>query len=528
MRLLKIATLAAACAFVVCLSGAACAQDQPVSTLTVNARIVVLDVVVTDKEGKVVNNLPQDAFTVYEDKVQQKVRYFEAPSQHVASASVVVNSTAELQQKAPDVPVTIIVLDEINSQFADMSYARYCIERYLNTQPKPLGQPTQLIAVDRQKFDLLHDYTQDPEAILTAMKKHQTAYPWMQNLNKTDTFGQVERLALSLGALEQITQANMGHAGRKNIIWVGRGYPGLNISNTSSDQDKAIRGSVQKVLNLMRDNRVTLYTVDPTAVNPQVEESISAGDLNSSGATGENGVSNGPGTPGPSAVISATGFDPMANVASFVKLAEVTGGRALYARNDVDTQMGKSIRDGANFYTMSYSPTSDSRASSAFRKIVVKVDRPGLKVATREGYYGDKIDIPVSAQNQLAFDLNSASNSNMTYTGLTISVARDGKTPNGFVVRIGSRDLSWKDAPDGNRKASVVVQAVSFGPKDKLLGRSVQGMALGIKPTTDVVSPGAAVSIASNPNPAPGAVRLRFVVRDQASGRIGTADFALQ
>ena len=55
------------------LAHGAAAQD-PVTTLKVNSRIVVLDVTVTDKAGHLVENLKQDDFTVLEDKVQQTLR----------------------------------------------------------------------------------------------------------------------------------------------------------------------------------------------------------------------------------------------------------------------------------------------------------------------------------------------------------------------------------------------------------------------------------------------------------------------
>src|ERR1700722_16117903 len=54
------------------------------STITVNARIVVLDVVVLDKKGNLVwrNDLKPENFKIYEDGPLQTIRSFEAPSQH--------------------------------------------------------------------------------------------------------------------------------------------------------------------------------------------------------------------------------------------------------------------------------------------------------------------------------------------------------------------------------------------------------------------------------------------------------------
>ncbi len=100
------------------------------STIRVTTRIVVLDVVVTDKKGNVVTrSLGKDDFTVLEDGVPQTLRSFETPAEHVIPAgagpagAAVVNSAADLK-KIGDAPVTVLVLDELNSTFEEMSYAR--------------------------------------------------------------------------------------------------------------------------------------------------------------------------------------------------------------------------------------------------------------------------------------------------------------------------------------------------------------------------------------------------------------------
>ena len=50
------------------------AQD-PAPLVRSNTRVVLLDVVVTDKEGKPVPNLKSDDFTVIENGVPQKIRH---------------------------------------------------------------------------------------------------------------------------------------------------------------------------------------------------------------------------------------------------------------------------------------------------------------------------------------------------------------------------------------------------------------------------------------------------------------------
>ena len=60
-------------------------QQQAPFTLRVEAREVVLDVVVTDRKGNFVNGLAQDDFTIRENKAKQKITSFQTPSAHMRS-----------------------------------------------------------------------------------------------------------------------------------------------------------------------------------------------------------------------------------------------------------------------------------------------------------------------------------------------------------------------------------------------------------------------------------------------------------
>ena len=187
------------------LAGCVAAAQAPISpaphpqkttaVLTVTARIVLLEVVGTDKAGNLVPGLTRGDFTVYEDQTRQTIRSFETPEQHVLPPGVSINSTADLA-KAPDAPVTLLVLDELNTRFEDMSFARNSLEKYLNAQPATLTQPTALIAATNTRFQLLQDYTLNRQAVLTALKNHFPEYPWrLMQSGKTGP-GAAERLAM--------------------------------------------------------------------------------------------------------------------------------------------------------------------------------------------------------------------------------------------------------------------------------------------------------------------------------------------
>ena len=146
---------------------------EPLETLKVTTRIVVLDVVVTDKKGTLVDReLTRDDFTVFEDKQPQKIRSFEPPSEHrmPASETAIVNSAADLK-KIGDAPVTILVLDELNSRFEDMSFSRQMTIKYLQSQPAVLKEPTVLMIAMNSTFQQVHGLHSEPRRVDRSCQK---------------------------------------------------------------------------------------------------------------------------------------------------------------------------------------------------------------------------------------------------------------------------------------------------------------------------------------------------------------------
>ena len=63
-----------------------------------------------------------------------------------------------------------------------------------------------LIAVSFDKFTVLHDYTQDRAAVLSALDHHLTGYPW--SLQRGE--GKVRTMVLSLSGLHRLRQGIRG------------------------------------------------------------------------------------------------------------------------------------------------------------------------------------------------------------------------------------------------------------------------------------------------------------------------------
>jgi len=122
------------------------------TTLKISTRIVVLDVVVTDKKGKLVTTgLGKDDFTIVEDRAPQTILSFEQPAAHALPVGVEVKSADDLK-RIGDAPVTVLVLDELNTRFEDMVYSRNAMVKYLQAQPPVLKQPTVLLLATNTRF----------------------------------------------------------------------------------------------------------------------------------------------------------------------------------------------------------------------------------------------------------------------------------------------------------------------------------------------------------------------------------------
>ena len=246
---------------------------NPDGTYTIRtvSRLVVLDMVVVDNKGAVVTDLKREDFHVEESGQPQAILNFEVARTHIPAPELAINSTADLDRLAPRAPVDIILLDEFNTRFEDMAFARYSLKKYLEKQPDKLITPTMLIAVSLQNFVVLHDYTQNKEEIISALDHHFSVNPWQVSQGAWVS----ERYATAFITLRRVAEAVMGHPGHKNMIWIGRGFPPSRSMRTSwsIDTENRIFNAVQDCVNMLRDARVTLYTIDPAGVMADPGES---------------------------------------------------------------------------------------------------------------------------------------------------------------------------------------------------------------------------------------------------------------
>ena len=481
------------------------AGDAGAYRLNVTSQNVVLDVVVNDKSGKNVTGLTKDAFEVLEDRQPETVTSIEEVQAKTAAAEVV-NSTREVDSAEPDAPVSVLVIDELTTKFEDLAFARYSLKKYLRAQGDRLEQPTMLVSANYKNIAVLRDYTTSRKEILDALDHHMADYAALLSRGQNLSW-QGEQINATFGSLIGVAEATAGHHGHKNMIWIGRGFPPINMETLTTDMQEAFTEQLAVCTRLLRDSRVTLYTIDPAGISTQ-EPARDANDF--------------------------WVEDPFGGQVDFDTMAVATGGKALHGRNDVDHMIDESVRDGESFYTLAYRPAVKSDDPKAFRKIRVVMKDASLRASTREGYF--VTDAPVAPlkdangnfSRRLLFDISLASGSLLVYDGVPLTVTREAATPDDFKLILRAGDLPLE--VDGSQKPStqLLVVTESFDRKGKMLDQVAKTLMVRMNgPTPTSGRDVRAVVIPVNISTKAPVARVRFVVRANANGKVGAENYFL-
>ena len=485
-------------------------RAQQPQTLTANARLVVLDVVATDKSGKPIENLTAQDFQVYEDGKLQRIRSVEPPSAHVLpTGSEALDTVFDPGKPASfgQSPVNVLVLDQLNTHFADSAFARASLHDYLAAQPGTLRQPTTLLSVYDNHFKQLQGFTRDRNALERALGAAPTRYAWRLEINGKADHGPIERLDQSLRALEEIAESYARIPGRKNLIWVGGGFPSMDPEQLGDHDMHTVKDAMHHVTNVLLDARVTLYAVDPTTTAAGMTEIVDASQMSFAQYAGDS---------------LAGGTDPFGATEDFDTLGPMTGGRVIRARSDIARLIGESVDLGANFYTISYTPNSGSDASAKLRQIRVVCLRPGITTATRNGYYAGQEE-PEDAVSNATYDLTTAAETPIPLNGLHVTAQAE-PAAGTYHVRVTVPNLTWKPKPDGGASASVYVMAVSLNKEGRMIAHTVHAMTSNARAGANLGDDSKMTDFLFPVTPAAKAATLRFIVRDSTSGRMGSVD----
>jgi len=498
--------LCTAALLIILLAQGLTAQDQQPSsdepTFRVTSSLVFLDVTVLDKKGHpVLKGLTKDDFTITEDKQAQTIFSFEAPETHAVGA--------EAGEDNPDgkAPVTIFVLDELNSTFADFGFIRHSMRDYLEAQPKQLRSPAELMVIGNQTLETLQGYTRSKDDLLYAFKHLPSAIPY--KVMNASFAG--ERLGQSLDALQQIALQNRGIPGRKNVVWVGRGSPSFSTQGQPGILALAVKQYVHSTVNKLVDSRISLFVVFPgldyEGANLSLDAMMAHGTL----------INNNP----------LINNDPFAGDVNFGLFVKETGGQLFQNRNDVDHLIARSQQLGSDYYTLTYHPhggVSDGR----FRLIRVTLRDPSLQVITKAGYYAEDTDIPPDPRQQTMINLAEAAQSAIPFTALDVKISSIVQHPDArtaeFTLQLKAKNLTWTPTDDGVKTSSLIMAGASLNGRKEILASKMEKVTLSSK-IQDSARLAEGVSFFPLTIRVPRKTKsVRVVLETEDGGRLGAAD----
>jgi VWFA-related protein len=428
-------------------------------TIQVTSRLVFLDVTVLDKKGRpVVKGLGRDDFTITEDKRPQSIFSFEAPQTHTISALA--------RDDNPDgkAPLTIFVLDMLNSSFEDFAFIRYSVQKYLAAQPPLLSSPAEMMVIGNKSLELMQGPTRNREDLLYALDHLPPAIPYKW---EADSFND-ERFNQSLDALQQIALQNKGVPGRKNIVWVGHGSPSFNTRGLTEPVVNSLQQYMHATTNMLVDARVSLFVIYPGLKIGHFVLLSGRSPLPISAADAQANIDN---------------DHPFAEDINFGVFVNETGGQLFFNRNDVDAEIGRSQQLGSDYYTLTYQPRGGD-ANGEFRQIRVTLRDHYLRAVTKTGYYAPDKSAPIDPRSQTKLDLAEAARSSVPFAALDLKVAGIVRHPENHTAEITlllqSKGIDWQAIDDGKSSAEITLAAVSITGGQEVLASKVERLILSV------------------------------------------------
>jgi VWFA-related protein len=523
--------------------------------------LVLVDVVATDGKGKPVTDLKPEDFVVTEDGHSQSVRSFSFQQPAVSSdrpqtavdplpPGVVTNIPSYKKSAVWNV----VVLDALNSPMLDQSNTRQQLLKVIDKIP---NQPAAIyILTDRLR--LLQDFSTDPAALKrviaglnnkgsvlvdNAKGGHEAeryspifwaAIPESarQGILRYESEGTAshtrDRLKITLDALTALAQNLKSLPGRKNLIWVSEGFPftiepGATVDARESVTHRNYTVSISSTANALFDSQIAIYPID--------SRGIVTSDVYDPASRGYDPLGRGQSEIGLTSTVSEENNNLDVVHSSMQEIAERTGGKAFYNRNEIGDAIIESMDDGNTYYTLAYSP-SNHEWNGKFRRISVKSKRSGVKLRYRLGYFAIPPGMNRSPQEQAAafaqaMDISSPVSTAILFKARVIPPSE--KTKNQVVVNylVPATGLSFEEGADKLQHASVNCSVEVFTSNGELLKKEGTNLTAALQP--DVYEKVVREGFPCQEKFAvpPGEYILRLGVRDNATGLIGTADTKL-
>ena len=498
-------------------------------TLKTNAELVLTNVVARDaKTGELVKGLRQSDFKILENGKEQQIDTFDFESVEMAtplkeamvsglaagpsgSKAVVVAKPEELRNHR----LIVMFFDLTSMQPEDLERSVDAAQDFLKSGMQAADLVALVSLGDTLNVD--QDFTADKNALIkevgayngtegqgfaqgassnTNQAEDTTAYtPDESEYNDLNTDRELFALRAVSQSLAKINE-------KKSLLYFSGGISRDGIENQASLRS-AINAAVRADL--------AIYSVDTRglqAVTP-------LGDASTGSLRGQSGFNGG-----------ALTTNMNANFASqevMATLSSDTGGKAFFDSNDFAPAFAQVQKDNSAYYAIGFHSTNPAR-DGKYRKLTVKIDRPGVKLEYRPGYYAPadfrhsgKEDREQELEDQLASDLPAT---DMAVYMDAMYFRLDGNRfymPVSLVVP-GSQ-IPFVKGGDKDKATLDIIGAV-IDEAQRPVGRVRDTVKLNLDPSLQARQKN--IQYTTSFNLPPGKYQLKFVVRENQTGRMGS------
>ena len=497
--------------------------------LRAESDLVLTNVVVRDaKTGQVVTGLKQNDFTVLENGKAQQISDFDFESVDMAKplneatisglASSAIGKTATSGVRPEDLKdhrLIVFFFDLTSMQPEDLDRSVEAAREFLKNKMQP-ADLVALVSLDTElKVD--QDFTSDKDRLAgeigmyngtegAAFAQGATANsnqvedasgytPDESEYNDINTDRELYALRAISKSLERINQ-------KKSLLYFSGGISRDGIEN---------QASLRQAINAAVRANLAIYSLDTRglqAVSPLGD--ASTGSLRGTGGYNGGAIQN--------------NFN--ANFASqevMTTLSADTGGKAFLDNNDFAPAFAQIQRDTSAYYVIGFHSTDHAR-DGKYRKLTIRVNRPGVKLEYRPGYYAPadfkhsgKEDRERELEEELASDLPA------TDVALYLDAYYFRLDENRYYVPVslivpGSQIPFVKGGDKDKATLDVIGEVIDDAKRP--IGHVRETVKLSVDENQQVRQKN--IQYSTNFSLPPGKYTLKFVVRENESGHMGS------
>ena len=504
-----------------------------------SVELIYVNVIVRDGNGNIVRDLKREDFTLSEDDKAQSITAFdfeEVPTEPVLAVpadpvpAILTAEAATPKPAAAAAPAAVAPADSIDLKnrrlivllFDSSSMQPEELERAVGSGYDYIDKrltPADLVAVAAigSTLQIVQDFTADREALTAALGRFSgvDSLGFVEGASPTgeeteadgfvadDSEFNVFNTDRRLAALEQLSDALAPIQQKKSIVYFSSG-----VTQRGEDNQVQLRAAIDRAVKA----NVSIYPVDARGLQAVVP----GGAASQSSGRGGTSMFSGRG-------VSRQFDSQSASQDTLVSLASDTGGKAFLDTNDFGGVYTKVIADSSAYYLLGYSSTNPAR-DGRFRRIRVRLNKPGLRVEHRNGYYAvrdfqhsGKEDRERQLQDQLMTDLSS--------TDLTVWMSSsffrlsDDRFYVPVSVAVPGSEVPFQSSSSQDR-ATIDVIGLVRDAQQRPVGRVRDTVKLAVQPSQEVKRK--TVQYETGFTLPPGRYRLKMVLRENQTGSIGS------